>query len=133
MIIDLKKLRQSGKASVDFFFEYVPESGLIDIPGVEITPPVKISGSAILTGDHSVYLKGEIAYTLKGNCTRCLKETERRFVTEFDLEAADGGDVPVVNDKVDVSAIADEEIILSSPINFLCDENCAGIDINENV
>ena len=33
MIIDLKKLRQSGKASVDFFFEYVPESGLIDING----------------------------------------------------------------------------------------------------
>ena len=129
MIIDLKKLRQSGKDTFDFFFEYSPEKPLVDIPDVKIVPPVKIIGSATLTGDHSVCLKGEIVYTLKGNCTRCLKETEKQFVAGFDLEAADGGDVPVINDKVDISAVADEEIILSAPINFLCDENCTGIEI----
>ena len=47
------------------------------------------------------------------------------------MEAADGGDVPVINDKVDISAVADEEIILSAPINFLCDENCTGIEIKK--
>lgn len=129
MIIDLKKLRTSGKQESGFYFEYTPETNLSDIPETEIVAPVKVMGTVTLTSDHSAYLDGEIVYTLKGECTRCLSDAEKEYVVAFDeqVEQNNPDGYSVVNDKVDLVKIVDDRIILSLPINFLCKDDCKGI------
>ena len=82
MLLDLRKLKRSGKDRSDFFFEYSPEKQLIDIPSASIVAPVSVTGSITLTGDHSAYVEGEVSFGIKGECTRCLKETERIYSAE---------------------------------------------------
>lgn len=129
MIIDLKKLKRSGKDSSDFFFEYLPEAELIDLPSAKVVFPVKINGTVTLTGEHSAVLDGEISFSIAGECTRCLKSTEKSYLLEFSESVAqnDPDSYPVKNDTVDLSKIVDDVIAVSSPATFLCDENCKGI------
>lgn len=129
MIFDLRELKRSGKTTKTFYFEYEAEKGLVDIPLVEIVNPVKVTGEITLTGEDSACVKGEVAFFLKGCCTRCLEETEREYVCEFFEEVDGSGDAAykLVNDKVDVKKIADDTVIMNLPINFLCKEECKGI------
>lgn len=129
MIIDLRKIKRSGKESQDFFFEYAPERSLIDIPNVDFDGAIKISGSCTLTGEHSAYIDGEVSFILSGECTRCLEQTLRPYVIEFsegvdsDIESV----YPVKNDTVDLSKIVDDVIMMNIPVNFLCSEDCKGL------
>ncbi len=128
MIIDLRKMARSGKESEDFFFLYEPENDLSSIPDVKVVMPVKIEGTVTLTGEHSCLAEGEILFTLKGECTRCLTDSERSYVAEFSEEFSDSdGAYPVVNDKIDLRKIADDAIVTNFPINFLCKEDCKGL------
>jgi uncharacterized protein len=129
MIIDLKKIKRSGKDVADFHFEYQPELELIEIPNAKLVLPVSITGSVTLTGEHSCYIHGEVVFSVQGECTRCLKETLKRYVIEFseaaDSEAEDC--YPVKNDTVDLGKIVDDAVTINAPITFLCDEDCKGI------
>ena len=129
MIIDLKKLRTSGKTESSFYFEYAPETQLSDIPQTEILSPVKVNGTVTLTDMHSAYIDGEISFTLKGECTRCLGDAEREYIAEFAEQVEENNDdgYSVINDKVDLTKIVDDRIILNLPINFLCKDDCKGI------
>ena len=129
MLLDLRKLKRSGKDRSDFFFEYSPEKELIDIPSAKLVAPVSVTGSITLTGDHSAYVEGEVAFGIKGECTRCLKETERIYSAEFAeaVEENNPDGYSVKNDTVDLSAIVDELIMLNVPISFLCDDACKGL------
>jgi uncharacterized protein len=132
MIIDLKKIKRSGKDSEDFYFEYQPELELIDIPNAKLCVPVKVTGTVALTGEHSCYIDGEIDFSVEGECTRCLKETSNRYVAEFS-EAADSmaeDCYPVKNDTVDLTKIVDDVILINQPVSFLCSEDCKGICLN---
>ncbi len=132
MILDLKKLKRSGKDQSDFFFEYTPQTELVDIPSAELITPVKVQGSLSLTGEHSAYVEGEIVFGIKGECTRCLKETEQYYSAEFaeavEVDNPDG--YSVVNDNVNLAEIVDDAIILNQPISFLCKEDCKGICVD---
>ena len=129
MIIDLKKIRISGKQESGFYFEYDLSESLSDIPSSEILNPIKISGTTYLTGMHSAYIEGEIAFTLKGECTRCLTEVENLFVVDFNeqVEENNPDGYSVVCDKVDLKKIVEDRIVLSLPMNFLCKDDCRGI------
>ena len=129
MIIDLKKLKRSGKDCSDFFFEYSPEAELIDLPSAKVVIPIKINGTVTLTGDHSAIVEGVIAFSIAGECTRCLKETQKSYLLEFNeaVDQVDPESYPVKNDMVDLSKIVDDVIMVSSPVTFLCDEDCKGI------
>ena len=129
MILDLKKLKRTGKDSQDFFFEYSPEKDLVDIPSADIKDCVKISGTVTLTGTHSCYVEGEVSFTISGECTRCLKDTENTYVVEFQegLEENNPDGYSVKNDTVDLSVIVDDIIAMNVPVSFLCEENCKGL------
>ena len=71
MIIDLRKIVRSGREEESFFYEY-DSPVKPDIPDGELVLPVKVSGTATITGNHSVYIECEITFTVKGCCTRCL-------------------------------------------------------------
>ena len=129
MILDLKKIRAKGKEEESFFFEYSPETQLLDMPNAKLILPVKISGEITITDRHSAYVEGEVAFTIKGECTRCLAETEREFVVNFaeqvDQENENG--YTVVNDRIDLTKIVDDAIIINAPVSFLCKDDCKGI------
>ncbi|MBO5066770.1 MAG: DUF177 domain-containing protein [Clostridia bacterium] len=129
MILDLKKLKRSGKDSSGFFFEYSPQTELLDLPQAKIVLPIKINGTVTLTGEHSAYIEAEVAFAVAGECTRCLKDTTKEFTLDFS-EAVEENNVDgysVKNDTVDLTKMVDDIITINSPTNFLCDENCKGI------
>ena len=129
MILDLRKLKRSGKDQSEFFFEYTPQTELVDLPSAELITPVKVQGSLSLTGEHSAYVEGEVVFGIKGECTRCLKDTEQYYSAEFaemvEVDNQDG--YSVVNDTVNLAEIVDDVILLNQPITFLCKEDCKGI------
>ena len=132
MIIDLKKIKKAGKETSDFFFEYSPETELIDLPNAEIVLPIKIFGTVTLTGDHSAVTDGQVDFSIKGECTRCLSKTTKDFLLDFE-EAFDQDDpngYPVKNDTIDLSKVVDDLIMINSPMSFLCKEDCKGICLN---
>ena len=129
MILDLKKLKRSGKDGSGFFFEYSPQTELLDLPQAKIVLPIKINGTVTLTGEHSAYIEAEVAFAVAGECTRCLKDTTKEFTLDFS-EAVEENNVDgysVKNDTVDLTKMVDDIITINSPTNFLCDENCKGI------
>ena len=129
MILDLKKLKRSGKDTEDFFFLYQPSLDVLDIPDAEFKGDVKVNGTITLTGEHSAVIDGEVVFTIKANCTRCLELTEKDFLLEFS-ESVDQDDeegYPVKNDTVDLSKIVDDLVMLNCPISFLCKDDCKGI------
>ncbi len=129
MILDLRQLKKTGKDEESFFFEYSPSDTLTEIPNTQIVSPIKVSGRIALTGDHSAFVEGEAVFVLSGECTKCLKDTSREFVCEFGEECFpdnDGG-YSVVNDKIDLSRIVDDAVIVDMPTAFLCSEDCKGI------
>ena len=132
MFLDLKSLRRSGKDTQSFFYEYSPEKDLIDIPNTKLDLPVKISGEVTLTGMHSAFISGEIAFTLTGECTRCLSSVTREYVAEFDeqVEENNPDGYSVVNDTVDLGKIVEDAILINLPVSFLCKEDCKGICLN---
>ena len=129
MILDLKKIKRSGKDSENFFFLYQPEATVLDIPNAEFVDGVKVNGTVTLTGEHSAYIEGEVVFGIKAECTRCLKETEQDFALEFSesVDQEDEEGYPVKNDTVDLSKIVDDLVMMNCPVSFLCTEDCKGI------
>ena len=129
MILDLKKLKAKGKNESEFFFEYAPESLPLSIPFTELAFPVTVSGTVTLCGEHSAYVDGEVCFTLKGQCNRCLADAERSYVTEFAEkvdEDNENGYAPV-NDVIDLSKIVNDTILTALPVSFLCSDGCLGL------
>ena len=129
MVIDLKKIKRSGKESQDFFFLYAPKTETLDIPSAEFKEEVKVNGTVTLTGEHSAFIEGEVVFTIVADCTRCLTRTEQDYLVEFS-ESVDQDDeegYPVKNDTVDLTRIVDDLILMNNPISFLCKEDCLGI------
>ena len=129
MILELKKLKRTGKDSSNFFFEYSPETELLDLPNADIVLPISVNGTVTITGEHSAYLEGEVVFSVKGECTRCLKDTEKEFALNFQegVESNNPDGYPVKNDTVDLRPIVDDLIAINSPVTFLCSEDCKGI------
>ena len=129
MIIDLKKIKRSGKEESDFFFEYCPETELIDLPNAEIVLPIKIFGTVTLTGAHSCVVDAQVNLTIQGECTRCLQLTDKSFLLDFEesFDPDDFDGYPVKNDTVDLTKVVNDLIMINSPVTFLCKEDCKGI------
>lgn len=132
MIIDLRKVKQSGKGEEDFFFEYTPKADIVTVPGVQIKAPVKVLGKVILTSSKSAVIEAEITFTLAGECTRCLALTEKTYKIDFEevfeTDATDGV-YEIVSDRIDLSKPVDDALILEMPVSFVCEEDCEGISI----
>lgn len=128
MILDLRKIKRSGKDTQDFFFLYSPEDFSVDIPNTTLKLPVEVSGSVTITDNHSAYLDGEIKFSLVGECSRCLDSVEQSFITEFSEDAGTGeGSYPVINDTINLVRLVEDCILSEIPINLLCKEDCKGL------
>ena len=140
MVIDVRKLKFSGKTETDFQFDYPVTPDKLTLPGAEIDGAVKVTGVLELHGN-DVYVDGTIACTIVGECARCLKETRVDFKEDFSVIYAttrqDEDDYLYVNGLVDLKLAIDDLMLISLPTVIYCREDCKGLcpicgqDLNE--
>lgn len=130
MVIDVRKLKFSGKTETDFQFDYIPSNELLTLPGAFFDGAVKVTGVLELHGD-DVYVDGTIACAIVGDCARCLRETRVEFCEEFSVVYAvtrqDEDDYLYKNGLVDLKLAIDDLIITSLPTVIYCQEDCKGL------
>ncbi len=130
MVIDIKKLKSSGKSECSFHFECELDNDLITLPSAEFSGPVSVTGNLTLSGK-TVIVDGEIEYKLSAHCSRCLSETEYRAVVGFDEEFSENKDdiEAYIYSKglVDLTEMVREKVILSMPYSVYCKEDCKGL------
>lgn len=130
MKIDLKKLRQEGKDSESFYFEYTPDDAILTIPAVRFAAPVKIVGEVGIISKSEAFVRADLTITLVGACNRCLSEAERTYVCTLDEDfVSDESDELYTyrNDLLDLTKAVTDKILLELPIVFLCREDCKGL------
>ena len=126
MIIDLNAIKRAGKTETSFFFEY-PAEIKVELPETELLSPVTLDGEVFITGTAQAEVEGEITFTLKGECTRCLKAVEKTFVVEFAESFGTEDGYPVVNGKIGLTKMVEDIIIMNTPVTFLCSDDCKGL------
>jgi uncharacterized protein len=139
MIINLFEL---SEPELDFDFELSPSEINLEDDEARLEKPVKISGK-LRKGIAQVDVSGRISGEAEINCTRCLSPTKTPLDFEFkasfvtaenytqDEEAelrADDLDVDIFEgDKIDLTDLAREQILLNLPTHFFCREDCKGL------
>ena len=141
MIIDVRRLKYSGKLDSDFLFDYVPKDSLLSLPGSVISGPVKVTGSLALHGD-DVYVDGVVNCAIVGECARCLKRAEYNLTAEFSVvyatERQDEDDYLYHSGLVDLKLAVDDVLLINFPTVIYCKEECKGLcpicgkDLNES-
>ncbi|SNX55571.1 DUF177 domain-containing protein [Thermoanaerobacterium sp. RBIITD] len=94
-----------------------------------VNSPVNVSGT-IAGGDQGILLKLLVSSSIIATCDRCLEE----FVYDFKIpidEILNNMDedysLEVEDDKLDLTKIVIENIVLSLPMKFICSINCKGL------
>lgn len=130
MVIDVRQLNAQKRYTGTLEFSVEGESELIDIPFVEFASPVKIQADYELFEDDALELKGKISFWLKGQCSRCLKDTQTLVEGEIDalFEPFEGGeDYSYQNGKIDLTEAIREAVMASMPKVLSCGDACEGI------
>ena len=133
MKIEVKKLNALKKYTGTFEYDYQPPEDICLVPLCKVDGSVKVKGSFEIYKDDSVGVNFTVKYSIKGQCSYCLKDAEKEveeafdilFVTEDDPEnyRYDG-----VN--IDLNTAVDDAILFSQPNILLCTEDCTGIETN---
>lgn len=131
MVIDVKKLKFSGKDECSFHFEEDFDDGIITLPDARFVSPVSVTGTLTL-GGNAVYAEGEIEYSVQGKCSRCAESVVFQNVVDFDEEFSDdpSADPEVytfAKGLVDLSEMVREKIVLSMPYTVYCKDDCKGL------
>lgn len=132
MKVDISSIREARGGSVAFQGDHQ-----IDLTGVnldvELVQPVSVRGSVSNTGD-GFLVQGEVSYTYRTNCNRCLEsvsgsgkvEITEQFASYTPTEA-DESSYYFQGDLIDLSDCLREQVLLSLPMKFTCKEDCRGL------
>lgn len=130
MVIDVKKLKYSGKDVCSFHFEYDADDSAITLPDAVYSAPVSVTGTLTL-GGNVVFVEGEIEYSLNAKCSRCLDDVIFHNIVEFDEryseDKTDDDAYLYAKGLVDLTDMVNEKLLLSFPYSVLCKEGCKGI------
>ncbi len=130
MVIDVRKLKFSGKTETDFQFDYIPSEDLLTLPSACLDGAVKVNGTLELHGS-DVYVYGTISCTIVGECARCLRESRVDISEEFSViyatERQDEDDYIYQGGLVDLKLAVDDLIIISLPTIIYCKADCKGL------
>ncbi len=130
MVIDVKKLKYSGKDVCSFHFEYDADDSAITLPDAVYSAPVSVTGTLTL-GGNAVFVEGEIEYSLNAKCSRCLDDVIFHNIVEFDEryseDKTDDDAYLYAKGLVDLTDMVNEKLLLSFPYSVLCKESCKGI------
>lgn len=130
MVIDVKKLKRSGKESCSFHFDYEADDSAITLPDAEYSRPVSVNGTLTL-GGNEVWAEGEIEYFVSTKCSRCLDDVIFHNIVEFDETFSEDNNADGAylysRGLVDLTEMVNEKLLLSFPVSVLCKEDCKGI------
>lgn len=126
-VIDVGRRIAEKKDRGELAFSFEADGSLLDIPYVSFSSPVEAKLRYEIFGDDTVSVMGEISFSLRGACSRCLRETERRYTGEVDAFF-----VPGKGDGVDYGyrgTVVLEECMRDSllsalPVRLECGESC---------
>jgi uncharacterized protein len=134
MIIDISELikEKKVKEEVSYSFELKSFDHFGDL--IEFADSVKFNGFISIESD-IIYLDGVLALKLKFICSRCLKdfiyplqiEIHEVFSTNLEIVKNDDEIIFINNDNIDISEIAEANILMSIPIKKLCKDDCKGL------
>lgn len=141
MLINVEKLKQEGKSSVDYSMEIEPSQ--LEIEDVKILKPVKIDFTVKVLGEE-ILLKGKYETEAEYQCVRCLEPFKKvlkgKYETLFFTEDSDGKEEeenyydeemfrePLVNGKIDIAGFVRENILLEMDQYPICKEECSGVE-----
>ena len=140
MVIDVRKLKFSGKYESDFEFEYYPTDNLVTIPNAVLSGAISVVGHLELHND-DVYVDGTVRCKIVGECARCLKEAVLNYQEDFSViyatEIQEDDDYLYKNGLVDLKLAVDDLLLTSQPTIIYCVKDCKGLcpicgqDLNE--
>lgn len=135
MRINLKELKQKTVASEDYSFNARFGDELLSSLGGRFSGPVHADLRVESTGK-VFWARGDLHTGIVFACSRCLQEFIFPVNIELDFNIADAvyrndfaeeEAVFFTGDEVDITSYLEEEILLSLPMQPLCDENCRGL------
>lgn len=124
--IDVRSLLAKNKYEGTLAFEYEPEEGLLDIPFVAFSSPVKAELRYEILEDDKVEVTGKIFFSLKGACSRCLEPAEQHFEGEVEglFETPEGdGETYGYRNTVKLGELLRDALLFALPPRLLCG-NC---------
>ena len=126
--IDVMRAQALGKLDGDLSFEIPAEDSLLDIPFVAFSSPVYVTARYEIFDDGKVEVSGTVKFSLKGLCSRCMKETEQEISGElialFVPNGEDGEDYAYTNGRIKLDEAVRDAVTFALPNSFLCGENC---------
>ncbi len=139
MIVDVALLKD-GQTSFDFLI--APEEIDLDSDTIRLKDTVKIEGN-LKNRNAQTDVQGKISGEIEVECNRCLQAAEMSLEFPFDAvfvtaenytqekEAKLGtGDLEVSvfeGDKIDLTELVREQILLNLPTQIFCREDCKGL------
>ncbi len=133
--LDVRRANAEKKYTGELCFTFEAEPSLVEIPFVSISSPVEAKLRYAILEDDSVEIEGSLAFTLKGSCSRCLRETEQRVSGEAEgyfVPYGEGGeDYSYSNGVIDLGEFLRDSVIFLTPARLVCSENCTAPDYKE--
>ncbi len=132
MKVDISSIREARGGSVAFQGEHTIDLSGVELD-VELNQPVSVRGNVTNTGD-GFLVQGEISYTYRTNCNRCLEsisgsgsvELTEQFALYAPLET-DESCYLFQGDLIDLCDCLREQVFLSLPMKYTCKDDCRGL------
>lgn len=133
MIIDVRKLKFSGKFLLDFDFKYEPLGDCILIPDAQVDGAVSVTGTLELHED-DVYVDAHIICNIVGKCARCLEDAKYTYEDDFSVKYVrnnpvndEEGEYLYKSGVVDLRQAVDEFLLINAPKIIYCKDDCKGL------
>ncbi len=138
MRLELENLEKSG----EFAHVYQPDELALDESELRLAAPAEVRGHARRRAEE-VELRGTVRTTVEAPCARCLKAVSIPIVAEFserfvravgwaseeqhELAAEDLNLSVFDGEAIDLDQLVREEIVLATPVQVFCTEDCRGL------
>ena len=134
--LDVRRANAEKKYAGDLSFTFEADPSLVEIPFVSFSSPVEAKLHYEILEDDSVEIEGSLAFSLKGSCSRCLKETQQHVSGSaegyFVPDCEDGENYSYSNGVIDFGEFLRDSVIFLMPTRLVCGENCAAPDYKED-
>ena len=126
--IDVMRAQALNTLEGDLSFETPADESLLSIPFVAFSSPVFVTAHYAICDDGKVEVTGSVKFTLKGLCSRCMKETEQEIVGELNAlfvpNGTNGEDYAYTNGRVQLGEAVRDAVTFAIPNSFLCGDDC---------
>lgn len=122
--IDVRGAIAKKQFSEELNFEYEADGTLLDIPFVSFSSPVEVALRYEILENDDVEVTGQMRFSLKGECSRCLADTEQSFVAELDglfvAGESDGETYGYRNGVIYLEEFLRDGLLVALPPRLLC-------------